>query len=179
MNNRVEGGPLVHAAGSPLAPLHHLLAWLDLLARWGVIAALSMMTVVVSAQVVLRYGFNSSLDWAEEFSRLCFVWSVFLAIPLGVARGAHVGVTLFVARLSPVFQDRMARAMAALAIGLMVIVLYQSARELMTSWYETLISIDISVGWFIVPVAIAAGHSALQLLNQVFVGPPAAGAPIE
>ena len=159
--------------------LSRALTLFDWLARMGIILSLSLMTLVVSAQVVFRYGFNYSLDWAEEFSRLCFVWSVFLAIPLGVARGAHVGINLIVARFSPLIREHLARLMALMAFVLMLIVLYQSTREMMSTWYETLISLDISTGWFTVPLAIGAAHSALHLLNEVFVGPPSAGVPIE
>jgi TRAP-type C4-dicarboxylate transport system permease small subunit len=159
--------------------LGRALAFFDAVARIGIIGALSLMTLVVSAQVLFRYGFNYSLDWAEEFSRLCFVWSVFLAVPLGIARGAHVGINLFVAQLLPLIQERLARLMALMALGLMLIVLYQSIRELLGTWYESLIGLDISTGWFTVPLAIGAGHSALHLLNEIFVGPPAPGVPIE
>ena len=47
-----------------------------------VLVAMAAMVAVVSAQVALRYGFNRSIDWADEVSRLAFVWSIFLAIPL-------------------------------------------------------------------------------------------------
>ena len=48
------------------------------------------MVLVVSAQVVIRYVFNDSLDWADEVSRIAFVWTIFLAIPLGIRDGTHV-----------------------------------------------------------------------------------------
>jgi TRAP-type C4-dicarboxylate transport system permease small subunit len=43
------------------------------------------MVAVVSAQVALRYGFNRSIDWADEVGRLAFVWAIFLAIPWACA----------------------------------------------------------------------------------------------
>jgi len=53
---------------------------------------------VVSLQVLLRYALNSSLGFADEMSRLTFVWSIFLGIPLGIRLGAHIGMELLSSR---------------------------------------------------------------------------------
>ena len=47
---------------------------------------------LVSVQVLLRYAFKNSIGWADEVSRLLFVSSIFLAIPLGMKEGAHIGI---------------------------------------------------------------------------------------
>ena len=60
------------------------------------LASVAVMVGVVSAQVALRYGFNESIDWADEVGRLAFVWAIFLASPLGVRDGAHIGIDLLV-----------------------------------------------------------------------------------
>jgi TRAP-type C4-dicarboxylate transport system permease small subunit len=62
----------------------HLLAGIDRAAWWVIAIVMAAMTLVVSVQVLLRYGFNSSLDWADDVGRLLFVASVFFAIPLGI-----------------------------------------------------------------------------------------------
>ena len=74
---------------------------LDLAAKWLIIAAMAVMIVVVSVQVALRYALNTSLDWSDEVSRMLFVWCMFLAIPLGIREGAHVGIELLVGHLPP------------------------------------------------------------------------------
>jgi hypothetical protein len=40
-------------------------------------------------------------------------------------------------------------------------------------WDELMSTIDVSVGWFIVPVAVGALFSAFHLLHIVIAGPPA------
>jgi TRAP-type C4-dicarboxylate transport system permease small subunit len=79
---------------------------LDLAAKWLIIAAMAVMIVVVSVQVALRYLLNTSLDWSDEVSRLLFVWGMFLAIPLGIREGAHVGIELLVGHLPPAWRRR-------------------------------------------------------------------------
>lgn len=49
------------------------------------------MTVVMIANVVMRYCFDSSLVWAEEFIRIGFVWTMFIAVTTGFIRNEHIG----------------------------------------------------------------------------------------
>jgi TRAP-type transport system small permease protein len=137
-----------------------------------VIASMTVMLVVVSGQVFFRYGLNLSVDWAEEISRLSFVWSVFLAIPLGVKRGAHVGIALLTDRLSAALQDKLFRATNVLATVLMAIVAYEAVVLTFDQWDEPMSTLDVSVGLFMLPLAVGATHALLHLVNGVFIGPP-------
>ncbi len=57
---------------------------------------LAGMVVMVFANVVLRYGFNSGLNISEEMSRYFFVWLTFTGAILAFRDHAHVGVETFV-----------------------------------------------------------------------------------
>lgn len=137
-----------------------------------VIASMTIMVVVVAAQVFARYALNLSLDWAEEISRLFFVWSIFFAIPLGVKRGAHVSVSLLTDRLSIPMQDKLYRAMNLLAMLLMGVVAYEAYILTRDQWDEPMSTLDFSIGWFMLPLCIGSVHSFLHLLNGVFAGRP-------
>lgn len=63
---------------------------------------LSAMSILVFVNVVLRYGFNSSINVTEEVSRYMFVWLAFLGAVLAFNDNQHVSVTVFVEKLSPV-----------------------------------------------------------------------------
>jgi TRAP-type C4-dicarboxylate transport system permease small subunit len=147
----------------------------DLLDRGAsavVIVAACGMTSVVFTQVVLRYGFNLSLDWAEEVARLFFVWLMFLAVPLGVKSGAHIGVELIVNKFPALPREVLLRAMAALSALLMSVVCWHAASLAVDQWDENLPTLELSVGWFMLPVAIGAGHSILHLAGIVLRGAP-------
>jgi TRAP-type C4-dicarboxylate transport system permease small subunit len=146
------------------AALRRPLDWVDWVVARFVIAVMAVMVLTVSAQVLLRYGFNVSLDWAEEVSRLCFVWSVFLALPLGIKRGAHVGITLLTDALPSRVRLALFRLTSTLAIILMVVVAHQAVLLTRDQWDEPMSTLDYSVGLFILPVAIAAVHSIPHLL---------------
>ena len=154
------------------AVLRRGLDGLDAIARAAIAVAFSGMVVVVAAQVLLRYAFNSSLDWAEDVARLLFVWTIFLAIPLGVRGGVHIGVNLLVQRLPTVAQAVLARVAAAGSLGLMAVVAWGVARLLPEQWDELLPTVDLSVGWLLLPVGVGALHSALHLAAILIDGPP-------
>ena len=94
-----------------------------------VILAMAAMTTIVAVQVGLRYGLNESLDWADEVSRLAFVWSVFLAIPLGIKRGAHVSMELLTGWLSVGVRRGLFRLVSLLAVALMAVVAWKAAHS--------------------------------------------------
>jgi TRAP-type C4-dicarboxylate transport system permease small subunit len=144
---------------------------LDLAAKWLIIAAMAVMIAVVSVQVALRYLLNTSLDWSDEVSRLLFVWCMFLAIPLGIREGAHVGLELLVGHLPGEWRRLLAKAMALLAVGMMAIVLYETISVAYETWDELLPTLDMSTNWFLVPVAVAAAHSILHLVQLLWREP--------
>jgi len=138
------------------------------------LAAVAVMVAVVSAQVALRYGLNRSIDWADEVGRLAFVWSIFLAIPLGVRNGAHIGIDIVADKLPAGLRTVLRRAAAAVSAVMMLAIAWAALGVAREQWDELMATVDWSVGWFIVPVGIGALLSALHLVRIVFVGPPAA-----
>jgi TRAP-type transport system small permease protein len=137
------------------------------------LVAVAVMVTVVASQVALRYGLNRSFDWADEIGRLAFVWSIFLAIPLGVRDGAHIGIDLVVDKLPVLGQSLLRRAGAAAGAALMLAICWAAVRTCIEQWDELMSTVDISVAWFIVPVAVGALFSAFHLLHIVIAGPPA------
>ncbi len=155
-----------------LSPLERVLAALDRALTIMLVSAMVVMVGVVSAQVMLRYGFNRSIDWADEISRLSFVWAIFLAIPLGVRQGAHIGIDLLVNQFNSAMQDKIRRAGALVCAWLMGAVAWAGAGVAHEQWDELMNTVDWSVGWFIVPVVLGAGLSCLHFLKISWQGWP-------
>ena len=145
--------------------LASILARVDAGARVLVIACAAVMITVVSAQVVMRYVFNGSFDWADEVSRLAFVWTIFLAIPLGIRDGTHVGIELLITRFPPRLRGLVFRATSLIAGAMMLIVFWQSVVVAGATWSERLGSIDVTSSVFFMPLILGALHSALHLLH--------------
>ena len=59
--------------------------------RWIVMIMLSVMSVVVFAQVVFRIV-HLSIPWSEELSKYLLIWSTFMGAALCVHKGSLVGL---------------------------------------------------------------------------------------
>lgn len=166
-------------SASVLPAVYDTASWpgraLDLIDRavtGALLVAVVTMVGVVSAQVALRYGLNLSIDWADEISRLAFVWSIFLAIPLGVRQGAHIGIDMVVLKFSPLVQRALRRVAAVVSALMMGVIAWAALGVATEQWDEMMSTLDWSVGWFIVPVGVGAALSALHLVRIAIQGPP-------
>lgn len=144
-----------------------LISKIDAVARVVLLVCMTVMITVVAAQVFMRYALNSSIDWADEVSRLAFVWSIFIAIPLGIREGAHVGIDLLTSRFPEPVARLVNRIMLGLAFVLMCVVSYQSVIVANQTWSERLGAINISSSFFFVAVFIGSVHAGLHLLHLV------------
>jgi TRAP-type C4-dicarboxylate transport system permease small subunit len=148
-----------------------VLGAIDPLAKLAVIVLMAAMVGIVSAEVFCRYVLRNSIGWADEVSRLAFVASIFLAIPLGIRTRSHIGIELVTSRLPQTVAAWLGKAMAIIAAAVMLLVAYQAVRVAFDQWDELMSSVDVSAGFFLVPVAFGAAHSALHLLRIAAFGP--------
>lgn len=58
------------------------------------VALMATLLSVMTAQVIARYGFNSSLLWSEELCRYLLVWSSFLAMIFAYERGEIAALSI-------------------------------------------------------------------------------------
>lgn len=136
---------------------------IDAVTYWGIVAAMAGMATLVSLQVVMRYFFSSSIDSADELSRLFFVWAIFLAIPHGVKHGVHVGIDLFVRMMPLMTQEKLFRIMAGLGSLLMVMVMFGGWVATVDRWPELMPTLPISSGIYYLAVLVTGAHSLLHL----------------
>lgn len=57
---------------------------------------ISITTILVIINIIMRYGLNSGIIWSEEVATGCFVWSVFIGAVAAFKRRGHVGVDIVV-----------------------------------------------------------------------------------
>lgn len=97
---------------------------------------LALMVIMVFANVVLRYAFNSGITVTEEVSRWLFVWMIFLGAIVAVREHAHLGTDVLVRRL-PVWGKKLC---LVLSHGLM---LFATWLLLSGSWQQTVVNWDV------------------------------------
>ena len=60
---------------------------------WALILMLTAMTVIVGANISLRYLTGHSLPWADEAARYLMIWMTFSGAGLVLRTGGHVAIT--------------------------------------------------------------------------------------
>lgn len=102
------------SADSPTA--RGLLGWLKLTLE--IAAGILVLGVVfcVTANVFGRYVLNDSYTWAEEMSRVLFIWLVLLGAGVGSLGNEHVAVTFF--------RDKASTALRFVATLLTIAIVY-------------------------------------------------------
>lgn len=149
--------------GGAFTAFKRLVSGIDAMTYWGIVAAMAGMATLVSLQVIMRYFFSSSIDSADELSRLFFVWAIFLAIPHGVKHGVHVGIDLFVRMMSSAMQEKLFRIMAGLGALLMIMVMVGGWVATVDRWPELMPTLPMSSGIYYVAVLVTGVHSLLHL----------------
>lgn len=91
---------------------------------------LAVLSCIVFINVILRYGFESSILSTDELSRYLFVWLTFLGAIVAFMENVHVKVSLLTDKLSPNWQ----RLVAIIAHSLMLFVTLLLA---VGSWQKT------------------------------------------
>jgi TRAP-type C4-dicarboxylate transport system permease small subunit len=51
-----------------------------------------VMTGIILVSVFWRYVLQNSIFWSEELSKMMMVWMTFMAAPIALQRGIHVGI---------------------------------------------------------------------------------------
>jgi TRAP-type C4-dicarboxylate transport system permease small subunit len=53
---------------------------------------LSLMSLLIGVQIIMRYVVGESLTWSEELARYCFIWATYIGVSYAVKMGAHIRV---------------------------------------------------------------------------------------
>jgi TRAP-type C4-dicarboxylate transport system permease small subunit len=107
------------------------------LLRLLIVLCLAAMCVLVFANVVLRYAFNTGITVSEELSRWLFVWMTFLGAIVAMREHGHLGMDSLVARL-PVIGKKTCYLASEL------LMLFGTWLFLQGSWAQTVINLDVT-----------------------------------
>lgn len=145
---------------------------LDLAVEWITIVLTGVLVVIVSSNVFARYVLNTGILWAEELSRLIFVWVVFLGAHVAHTRGAHVSMTFITDRL-PEKALNVVRVIGTLAVIVFLAVVAWSGYELVARtvrFGRTTPILGISAGWGYASVPISALLMVTHVIRNLVSG---------
>ena len=98
---------------------------LEKVTLWVIIAILLVMIVIAWAHVFSRYFFNHALSWSEEVLRFMLVWFALLSASIIFKRKAHIGIVIFVQKLSEEMQKKVEELIYFLFLFCCIITTYQ------------------------------------------------------
>ena len=119
--NATEHTPANPERGSP-SPLIASFARIDsvigLACRSVLYLTMSIVFVILSINVGLRYIAGSSLSWASELPELLFPWMIVAGVVLAAQHGSHIAVVIITQRLAESVRRWVLAGGAIVVIGL-------------------------------------------------------------
>ncbi|WP_217920684.1 TRAP transporter small permease [Vreelandella titanicae] len=130
---------------------------------------LSLMSILIGAQVFMRYVMNDSLTWSEELARYAFIWATYIGVACGVKRNAHICVEAVVTKL-PVLYQRYAAIVAHLLFIVFALMVVKEGYALtlkVLSFGQKSSALGIPMGWVYLAPTVGFGLVFIRLTQHV------------
>ena len=132
------------------------------------VLSLALMVVLVFANVVLRYAFNSGLTVSEELSRWLFVWMTFLGAFVGLHHKGHLGTDTLIAKL-PVAGKKICFLLSHVLMLFCLWLIFRGSWDQVVINYETTSPVmEVSMALFYSSGLLFSVLAALVVGNDLF-----------
>lgn len=131
------------------------------------VAAMSVMLVIIFAQVVTRYLFGYTPEWSEELARFLFVWVVFLGSALIMGESGHLAVQFLPDRVKGTALGTLLDIIVNVA-GYVFIILLMTQGWKMTSimTFQRSPGMDLPMSWVYAIIPVSCVLMLLYLLKD-------------
>lgn len=132
--------------------------------------ALANLFVITMLNVILRFGFNNPIAWAEEVTLALYVWVVFIGSSSAMKRNNHIGIDYFVVRMPRTLQ-KISHAIRALVIYGVTLYVFVYLGYLLAAQAGAKVTPVLSINYFWIDIAVPVGgilityHFTRQLIN--------------
>ena len=133
--------------------------------RWIVMIMLSVMSVVVFAQVVFRIV-HLSIPWSEELSKYLLIWSTFMGAALCVRKGSLVGLEFLLSALPEKGQKMLKIVLNLVICAILIFLIGVGFWAVRRVFFQITPVLKQSMG--LMYAAIPVG-SVFMLINQILV----------
>lgn len=132
------------------------------------LVGMSVVSVTIVVEVILRYGFASSLIFTEELSRYTMVWVAFLGGVIALRDGAHVATGGIGDRFGPTVGKVASVVADGLALLFLVVLAWASIQTLPNQLDQYTTTLTISIFWFYLAIPVGAVLMALVIVGRRF-----------
>jgi TRAP-type C4-dicarboxylate transport system permease small subunit len=146
------------------AMLARLLTALRAVMAGAIILLFAYMAVAVLAQVLGRYLFNFSIDWAVESATFAQIWMVLLGAGYAMRKGLHVSVDVVVAKLPAALVRLLNAVISLLCLWFLWVVFEGSLRLIEIGSLQTSSALQIPMRYPYMAIPVATAYLALELV---------------
>ena len=122
--------------------------------------------VIVFVSVLTRYVFNYPMIESVELARLAFIWTILLAIAIGVYRRAHVAIYNLREILPPAWQNIVALVVHLLSALFGALMFWYGTQLAIRVWPSSFPTLGWSQGWLYLPLAVSGALIVVHGLSQ-------------
>jgi TRAP-type C4-dicarboxylate transport system permease small subunit len=115
--------------------------------RWALILILAAMSVIIFANVVLRYTTSESIYWAEEVARHLMIWMTFLGAGPVLRYGGHIAIENLQDSLPRRYGILLRGLVAALLYAFFVFMIWYGVIYMERAQFQITASTQISFSW--------------------------------
>ena len=133
--------------------------------RFIVIIMLSVMSVVVFAQVLFRIV-HLSIPWSEELSKYLLIWSTFLGAAICIRKGSLVGLEFLKNSMSEEKQKILQTILNLIVCAMLLFLINVGFWAVRRVWFQITPVLKLSMGLMYAAIPIG---SVFMLINQILV----------
>lgn len=131
------------------------------------VAAMSVMLVIIFAQVVTRYFFGYTPEWSEELARFLFVWVVFLGSALIMGESGHLAVQFLPDKFKgTILGSVLDMIINATGYAFIILLLTQGWKMTSIMTFQRAPGLDIPMSWVYVVIPVSCVLMLLYLVKD-------------
>jgi TRAP-type C4-dicarboxylate transport system permease small subunit len=132
------------------------------------IACLSVITIFVSVEVILRYFFGGTLYITEQLTRYLLVWMVFLASSLAIADNSHIYIEILVNRVHGRTRACFNLVAQALLLFFLLFLMIEGIVVLPFQVDQIISTLGVSIIWFYLAIPVGSLLMIVNLLPKIW-----------
>ena len=145
--------------------IHDIDKVINKILRFIVIIMLSVMSVVVFAQVLFRIVHLSN-PWSEELSKYLLIWSTFLGAAICIRKGSLVGLEFLKNSMSEEKQKILQTILNLIVCAMLLFLINVGFWAVRRVWFQITPVLKLSMGLMYAAIPIG---SVFMLINQILV----------
>lgn len=137
--------------------------------------ALVVMSILVVAQVVLRYGVGGVPAFTEEVARYAMIWMTLLATSVAVWEGSHIRIDFvpgLAAHHTPWLSAALEWVLSFISVAVFLVLLWQSFDVVAFAYQQRSEGLQIRLAYPYAVLPLAFGTAAFFATLRVFVTDP-------